>query len=89
MRTPESPNEPGAAGTPARHANGREGQVGDGSPLRAASLPALYSEMLAVATCFVFGGWLGLPAAMHILRHRPQGLARRPEAAANDERFEA
>jgi hypothetical protein len=89
MRTPESPNEPRVAGTPARHASGREGPVGDGSPPREASLPALYSEMLAVATCFVFGGWLGLPAAMHLLRHRPQGLGRHPEAAANDERFEA
>jgi hypothetical protein len=89
MRTPESPNEPGVPGTPARHASGREGRVDDGSLLREASLPALYSEMLAVATCFVFGGWLGLPAAMHLLRHRPQGLGRHPEAAANDERFEA
>lgn len=89
MRTPESPNEPGVAGTPALHASGREGPVEDGSPLREGSLPAIYSEMLAVATCFVFGGWLGLPAAMHILRHRPQRPARPPEAAANDERFEA
>jgi hypothetical protein len=77
------------AGTPARPASDRIGQVNACVLQPGASLPALYSEMLAVATCFVFGGWLGLPAAMRILRMRTPGCSTHADEAANDDRFEA
>jgi hypothetical protein len=89
MGTPESPNQTSAAGTQARPASDRIGLANAGVLQPGASLPALYSEMLAVATCFVFGGWLGLPAAMRILRLGQQGRSTHPDAAANDDRFEA
>ena len=89
MRSPESPNEARAAGASNRPKSSRTGEA-DPCGLRTnLSLPTLYGEILAVATCFVFGGWLGLPAAMHFLRRRPEELARHPEEAANDDRFEA
>ena len=63
MRSPESPNEARAAGTSNRPKSGRTGEADPCGQRANLSLPALYGEMLAVATCFVFGGWLGLPAA--------------------------
>jgi hypothetical protein len=60
---------------------------GNARPLqRDLSLAAFYSDVLVIAECLLAAGWLGLPAAMHALRLREQGLSYPQDRAANDER---